>query len=99
MAGSEERSPIADLQSLRREIDLYDSRLSERPWFVIANKMDLPGASENLGAFRAQFPQVTVIPVSAKKGTGIGEVKRLLEEWIVPASERETTIPPRQAIK
>ena len=99
MAGSEGRSPIADLQSLRRELDLYDSRLSERPWFVIANKMDLPGASENLGAFRAQFPQLTVIPISAKKGTGIGEVKRLLEEWIVPLSKGETTIPPREAIK
>jgi GTP-binding protein len=98
MAGSEGRSPIADLQSLRREIDLYDSRLSERPWFVIANKMDLPGASENLGAFRAQFPKLTVIPVSAKEGTGIGEVKRLLEEWIVPASEGKRTIPPREAI-
>jgi GTPase len=98
MAGSEGRSPIADLQSLRREIDLYDSRLSARPWFVIANKMDLPGANENLGKFRAQFPQLTVIPISAKKGTGIGEVKQLLEEWVAPASERETTILPQKAI-
>ena len=32
MAGSEGRDPIVDLQHLRREIDLYDPRLSERPW-------------------------------------------------------------------
>jgi GTP-binding protein len=98
MAGSEGRSPIADLQSLRRELDLYDSRLSGRPWFIIANKMDLPGASENLVTFRAQFPQLTVVAVSAKTGTGIGEVKQLLEKWIVPASAEKKTIPPRQAI-
>ena len=98
MGGSEGRSPIADLQSLRRELDLYDSRLSGRPWFVIANKMDLPGASENLDTFRTQFPQLTLVPISAKKGTGIGEVKQLLEKWIVPAPEEEKTIPARQAI-
>ena len=49
IAGSEGRHPIEDLQNLRREIDLYDSRLSERPWRIVANKIDLPGAEENLG--------------------------------------------------
>src|SRR5204862_145006 len=37
VAGSESRNPIEDLQKLRREIDLYDPLLSQRPWFVIAN--------------------------------------------------------------
>src|SRR5947199_8794769 len=64
MAGSEGRSPIADLGSLRREIDLYDPRLSERPWFVIANKMDLPEAEGYLARFRERFPELTVVPVS-----------------------------------
>ena len=40
-AGSEGRHPIEDLQNLRREIDLFDPRLSQRPWYIIANKMDL----------------------------------------------------------
>src|SRR4029453_19263033 len=44
VAGSEGRNPVEDLQNLRREIDLYDPILSARPWFVVANKMDLPGA-------------------------------------------------------
>src|SRR5438067_6806177 len=82
MAGSEGRSPIADLGSLRREIDLYDPRLSERPWFVIANKMDLPQAKKNLRDFERRFPQRTVMPISAKEGRGISELKRLLGEWI-----------------
>jgi GTPase len=87
MAGSEGRSPIADLESLRREIALYDPRLSERPWFVVANKMDLPQANENLRAFQKRFPQRTIVPISAKEGDGISELKRLLGEWMDQPSE------------
>jgi GTP-binding protein len=82
MAGSEGRSPIADLESLRREIDLYDPHLSLRPWIVVANKMDLPQAEKNLRDFERRFPQRIVLPISAKEGGGINELKRLLGEWI-----------------
>jgi len=82
MAGSEGRSPIADLESLRREIDLYDPRLSLRPWIVVANKMDLPQAEKNLRDFERRFPQRTVMPISAEERRGINELKRLIGEWI-----------------
>jgi GTP-binding protein len=75
VAGSEGRSPVEDLQSLRREIDLYDARLSERPWFVIANKMDLPNAAENLETLRKRFPKIDIAPISAAKGEGIDELR------------------------
>ena len=78
IAGSEGRSPLEDLQSLRREIDLYDSRLSARPWFVVANKMDLPEAEENLQVLRKRFAKIEVVPVSAAKGEGIDELKKML---------------------
>jgi GTPase len=82
MAGSEGRSPIADLESLRREIDLYDPHLSLRPWIVVANKMDLPQAKKNLLDFEKRFPQRMIMPISAKERRGINELKRLLGEWI-----------------
>ncbi len=82
MAGSEGRNPVEDLQHLRREIDLYDPRLSERPWRVIANKMDLPDAEENLAAFLRRFPEREVLPISAKESEGIEELKRRLEQWL-----------------
>jgi GTP-binding protein len=91
MAGSEGRSPIADLESLRREIDLYDPRLSERLWFVVANKMDLPQAKENLNDFQKRFPQRTIVSISAKEGRGIGELKRLVSEWMDQDTERVTS--------
>jgi GTP-binding protein len=87
MAGSEGRSPIADLESLRREIDLYDPHLSLRPWIVVANKMDLPQAEKNLRDFEKRFPRRLIIPISAKEGRGINELKRLLAEWIDQGQE------------
>jgi GTPase len=84
-AGSEGRHPVEDLQSLRREIDLYDTRLSKRPWCIVANKMDLPGSEENLPILRERFPSVAVIPISADKGEGINDLKAQLSNWLTAA--------------
>jgi GTP-binding protein len=81
-AGSEGRDPVQDLKNLRREIDLYDARLSERPWFIVANKMDLPGAEENLALIRRQFRKIDVVPISGAKGEGIEELKQKLAEML-----------------
>jgi GTP-binding protein len=78
IAGSEGRNPVEDLQNLRREIDLYDPTLSSRAWFVVANKMDLPGAEENLKALQERFPKLQILPTSAAKGEGIDDLKQAL---------------------
>jgi len=78
VAGSEGRNPIEDLQNLRREIGLHDPALSSRPWLVVANKMDLPGAETNLRALRERFSKIKIIPTSAAKGEGIAELKDTL---------------------
>ena len=82
VAGSEGRNPVEDLQQLRKELDLYDPLLSQRPWFVIANKMDLPGAEENLNGVRKKFPKIDIVPISAAKGEGIEELKKKLVKWL-----------------
>lgn len=82
IAGSEGRHPIEDLQNLRREIDLYDPRLSERPWYVIANKMDLPEANENLRALQQRFPDLEVVAISASQSDGLAELRTRLERWL-----------------
>ena len=82
IAGSEGRHPIEDLQSLRREIDLYDPRLAQRPWRIIANKMDLPGAEENLEALQKRFAGVEVVAISAASSKGLVELKDRLKDWL-----------------
>ncbi len=82
VGGSEGRNPIEDLGSLRREIDLYDPMLSERPWFIIANKMDLAEANENLEALRNRFPSIELAAISAKTGAGLDSLRMQLEKWL-----------------
>jgi GTPase len=80
MGGSEGREPIEDFRTLRRELKLYDSRLAERRFAVVANKMDLPEAAVNLRRFKAKFRKISTVPVSALSGEGIEKVKGLLED-------------------
>lgn len=94
MAGSEGRSPLDDLGSLRQEIKLYDPTLADRPWLVIANKMDLPEAAENLKAFKRRFRKREVIPVSAAEEEGLAKLKNRLREIVLnPASAVEFDAP------
>jgi GTP-binding protein len=87
MAGSEGREPIEDLQKLRKELDLYDPTLGERPWIVIANKMDLEGAKEKLKHFKTRYRKVEVLPISAEGGEGIKKVKTRLGELVLAMSQ------------
>jgi GTP-binding protein len=82
MAGSEGRDPITDLEILRREIREYDEELAAFPWKIVANKMDLEAAAENLTAFRNRFPKVEVLPISANNGDGLEELRAMLDREV-----------------
>ncbi len=81
-AGSEGRNPIEDLGSLRRELDLYDPTLGKRSWMIAANKMDLPGAEDNLVTIRNRFSDKVIVPMAAAHGVGIEDFKRALEKLL-----------------
>jgi len=88
VAGSDGRNPVDDVRNLRREIDLYDPALSKRPWYIIANKIDLPAAQKNLETLQNSFPTVKTVPVSASTGHGIEAFKTKLENWFSTAQDR-----------
>jgi GTPase len=87
-AGSEGRDPIDDLQTLRRELDLYDPLLSRRPWVIAANKMDLSEASQHLGSLKQRFPERKIVPISAEKNEGIEALKEALAERLLEKAVR-----------
>lgn len=90
VAGSEGRNPVEDLNKIREELKLYDPGLIERPWIIVANKVDLPDAEENLKALKRHFKKVKVFPVSAESGKGMDAFKAKLGELIgVGPEERE----------
>ncbi|MEM8954512.1 MAG: GTPase ObgE [Verrucomicrobiota bacterium] len=82
LAGTDGREPTADVMKLREEISLYDERLAERPWLIIANKIDVETAMENLESFRKHFSKVEVLPVSAQDGSGIDLLREKLKGMI-----------------
>jgi len=90
IAGSEGRDPIADLEGLRKELKLYDPTLAAKPWDIIANKIDLPGAEENLKNLTRRFPKVRCVAISAARGEGTEAVKALLDERQSEFGEVET---------
>lgn len=79
-AGTEGRRPAEDLRCLRRELELYDPLLAAKPWSIVANKMDLPGAEEGLEEVRAAFPGRAIVAVSAGERRGIGALVEHLKE-------------------
>jgi GTP-binding protein len=82
VAGSEGRTPIEDLGTLRRELDLYDPTLSHRPWMIVANKMDLPEATTHLQVLRGRFPDRRIVPISAATGAGLPDFLVTLAELL-----------------
>jgi GTP-binding protein len=80
MAGFDGRDPVHDYQNLRRELFLYNEDLAHRPALILANKMDLPDAADNLIRFRRETGTVPMA-LSAEQGEGIDPLKEVLYEW------------------
>ncbi|MBX7212294.1 MAG: GTPase ObgE [Verrucomicrobiaceae bacterium] len=78
-AGSEGRDPVADLETLRKEVKLYSAELAKRPWCIVANKTDLPEAAANVELLKERFKRIKTIPVSANDGTGMDALRKYLE--------------------
>lgn len=65
MASVEGRDPYEDYLKINEELASYKLDLMKKKQIIVANKMDLPGAEENLKAFQEKLGSVEVIPISA----------------------------------
>ncbi len=74
MGASEGRDPVEDYKIINNELASYQYRLMERPMVVVANKMDLDGAEENLARFKKEYPDVEVFPVTTIIEEGVQNV-------------------------
>jgi len=79
MAAEDGRDPVEDYRSLRRELKAYNPELAERPSLVLANKMDMPVAAENLKIFRRKT-RLKPLAISAGLGEGLEQIKEILYE-------------------
>ena len=71
------RDPLSDYQTMNKELASYSKKLAEKPQVIVANKMDLPEAVENLKVFRKKVRK-KIIPISAATGEGMKELLNAL---------------------
>ena len=66
MAQEEGRDPYNDYLEITDELRKYNLRLLERPIIIVASKMDMPNAKDNLEEFKKHFDDSQVIiPISS----------------------------------
>ena len=86
MGAFEGRDPIQDYESIYTELKNFDERLINKPSIIIANKMDIEGAKENLEKFRKAYPNAEIYEVSAIMQQGFDSLIIRLAD-IVESSE------------
>ena len=83
MAGSEGRDPYEDFIMINKELEAFNEKLIKKPMIVVANKMDLDGAKENLEEFKKKC-DLKIFEVSAAMNQGlqkvVDELASMLEE-------------------
>ncbi|NLL69798.1 MAG: GTPase ObgE [Epulopiscium sp.] len=75
-SGIEGRDPIEDIEKINYELKAYSETLGERPQIIVANKIDLPEAKENIQRLKNKYEPlgIPVFPVSAATGEGLREL-------------------------
>lgn len=73
MSGVEGRDPYEDYVKINKELEAFNPKLLKKPMIVIANKMDMPSAKENLKKFKEKVKE-EIFEVSALTNTGLEQV-------------------------
>lgn len=75
MAATEGRDPYDDYLTINEELRAYDASILERPQIIVANKMDMPGADDNLELFKEQLEvDYPIYPISALTREGLRDL-------------------------
>lgn len=77
MSLSDDKTPYDNYVTIREELGKFSPKLLDKPEVIIANKMDVEGAYDNLVEFKKKV-NVKVLEISAINGEGLEEVMREL---------------------
>ena len=89
MAEVDNRDVIEDYKIIRNEIKKYDENLYNKKELIVANKMDIEIAKENLKRFKKEFKDKEIIEVSAATLAGTKELIFKLREILESLPEEE----------
>jgi GTPase len=90
VSGASGRDPVGDLDTVRRELEMFQPELAGKPQIVAANKLDAVDDPSRVGALaaRAATLDLPFFRVSGAAGTGVPELLEAM--WQRLASARQT---------
>ena len=86
MSGIEGRDPYEDYKIIRKELENFSPKLLNKKEIIIANKMDIPSAQENLKKFIEKV-KVPIYEISALNNQGLDKVIEELKELVKTTKE------------
>ncbi len=81
MSGFSNRDPYNDYVVINNELKSFSDKLLNKKQIVIANKMDMPGALENLKKFKEKV-DVPVYEMSAVTGEGVNAILNVMADML-----------------
>lgn len=82
MSGIEGRDPYEDYIIINKELNNFNPQILEKKQIIIANKMDMEKAKENLKIFKEKVKNVEIFEISALNNQGLTPVINKLYEII-----------------
>ncbi len=86
MGATEGRDPYDDFVTINKELENFNPKLIKKPMIVIANKMDMPEANDNLDKFKKKV-DCEVYPISAINSEGVDTVLMKLADLVYQAAD------------
>ena len=80
--GGEYRDPLDDYEIINKELKQYPGNLDLRPQLVVANKMDLDNAQENLKRFKEKYPDVEIFETTTIINEGLKPILYRLKDML-----------------
>ena len=74
MSGREGRDPYEDYLTIRKELETFSKKLIDKKEIIIANKMDIDTAKDNLEKFKSKFKDIEIFEIEAINNKGLDKV-------------------------
>ena len=88
MSGCEGRNPIEDYKVIREELSKFSNKLVMKEEIIIANKMDIDGAKDNLKEFKSYIKDKKIYEISAISNNGLDKVINELSTLVKNTKEQ-----------
>lgn len=90
--GSPDKDPIQSYEAIQKELESYKLNLTQKPQLVVANKSDLANFKNNIEKFKAKYPNIEIIEISALNYHNVENLKKIIWEFLEKTSHLQIKI-------